>query len=57
MTTFEYIQNTCVNHFISITDFLIVTLFLINYLRLDDKIKILYFYMNLPNSNTLETLE
>ncbi len=57
MTTFEYIQNTCVNHFISITDFLIVTLFLINYLRLDDKIKILYFYMNLPNSNTLVTLE
>ncbi len=57
MTTFEYIQNTCVNHFISITDFLIVTLFLINYLRLNDKIKILYFYMNLPNSNTLVTLE
>jgi len=57
MTTFEYIQNTCVNHFISITDFLIVTLFLINYLRLGDKIKILYFYMNLPNSNTLVTLE
>jgi len=57
MTTFEYIQNTCVNHFISITDFLIVTLFLINYLRLDDKIKILYFFMNLPNSNTLVTLE
>jgi hypothetical protein len=57
MTTFEYIQNTCVNHFISVTDFLIVTLFLINYLRLNDKIKILYFYMNLPNSNTLVTLE
>ena len=57
MTTFEYIQNTCVNHFISITDFLIVALFLINYLRLNDKIKILYFYMNLPNSNTLVTLE
>lgn len=57
MTTFEYIQNTCVNHFISITDFLIVALFLINYLRLNDKIKILYFYINLPNSNTLVTLE
>ena len=57
MTTFEYIQNTCVNHFISVTDFLIVALFLINYLRLNDKIKILYFYMNLPNSNTLVTLE
>lgn len=57
MTTFEYIQNTCVNHFISVTDFLIVALFLINYLRLNDKIKILYFFMNLPNSNTLVTLE
>lgn len=57
MTTFEYIQNTCVNHFISITDFLTVALFLINYLRLNDKIKILYFYINLPNSNTLVTLE